>query len=62
MDLSTILGIMAAFALMISAIMMGGSIFLFINIPSIVIVLGGTIGATLVHLSLIHISEPTRPY
>ncbi|BCA79116.1 MotA/TolQ/ExbB proton channel family protein [Desulfuromonas sp. AOP6] len=49
MDLSTILGIMAAFALMISAIMMGGSIFLFINIPSIVIVMGGTIGATLVH-------------
>jgi len=49
MDLSTVIGIVAAFALMLSAIMMGGSIFLFINVPSIVIVIGGTLGATLVH-------------
>ena len=49
MDLSTILGILAAFGLMISAIMQGGSIFIFINIPSIIIVIGGTIGVAFVH-------------
>ncbi|MEZ4598794.1 MAG: MotA/TolQ/ExbB proton channel family protein [Syntrophotaleaceae bacterium] len=49
MDLSTILGIAAAFGLMIIAIAQGGGIFLFVDIPSIIIVFGGTVGATLVH-------------
>ncbi len=49
MDLSTIVGILAAFGLMVSAIMQGGSILIFINIPSIIIVIGGTIGVAFVH-------------
>ncbi len=49
MDLSTIVGIVSAFVLMIAAIMFGGSITLFIDIPSVIIVLGGTTGATLIH-------------
>ncbi len=49
MDLSTILGIIAAFALMISAILSGGPLTLFINPPGLLIVVGGTLGATLVH-------------
>ena len=49
MDLSTIIGIVASFALMIIAIMTGGSLMLFIDPASIIIVLGGTVGATLVH-------------
>ncbi len=49
MDLSTIIGILAAFGLMISAIMQGGSILIFVNIPSIIIVIGGTIGVAFVH-------------
>jgi chemotaxis protein MotA len=49
MDLSTILGIAAAFGLMIIAIAQGGGIVLFVDIPSMVIVFGGTVGATLVH-------------
>ena len=49
MDLSTILGIFAAFSLMIMAILQGGSIFLFVNTPSLIIVIGGTVGATLIH-------------
>jgi chemotaxis protein MotA len=48
-DLSTVVGIVAAFALMIVAIMSGGSLMLFIDPASMMIVLGGTIGATLVH-------------
>ena len=49
MDISTILGRIAAFALMLTAIGQGGPVMIFINIPSLVIVVGGTIGATLVH-------------
>ncbi len=49
MDLATILGIVSSFVLMATAIMSGGGILLFINIPSAIIVFGGTLGATLVH-------------
>lgn len=49
MDLSTILGIVGAMGLMLVAIMQGGGVLLFLDIPSVIIVFGGTIGATLVH-------------
>ena len=49
MDLSTIIGIGAAFGLMIMAILQGGPLIIFINVPSIMIVFGGTMGNTLVH-------------
>jgi len=49
MDLSTIVGILAAFALMAIAISLGGAFQIFIDFPSAIIVIGGTIGATLVH-------------
>ncbi len=49
MDPSTIIGIVAAFGLMVMAILQGGSIMLFVNTPSLIIVVGGTIGATLVN-------------
>ncbi|ABA88421.1 flagellar basal body stator protein MotA [Syntrophotalea carbinolica DSM 2380] len=49
MDFSTIAGIAAAFLLMILAISSGGGITLFIDPPSAMIVIGGTIGTTLVH-------------
>lgn len=49
MDLSTILGVVGALTLMLVAIMQGGGVLLFLDIPSVIIVFGGTIGATLVH-------------
>jgi len=49
MDLSTIFGVIAAFGLMIAAIMTGGSIFLFVDPAALMIVGGGTLGSTLVH-------------
>ena len=49
MDLSTIIGIVAAFGLMLMAITQGGPLTIFINVPSILIVFGGTFGNTLVH-------------
>lgn len=52
MDIATIIGIISCFGLVLSAIAMGGSIILFVNIPSIMIVIGGTIGATLINYPL----------
>jgi chemotaxis protein MotA len=49
LDLSTVLGIGAAFGLMLMAILQGGPLTIFINVPSILIVFGGTFGNTLVH-------------
>ncbi|WP_282754195.1 motility protein A [Desulfuromonas thiophila] len=49
MDISTIVGVVAAFGLMLAAIMSGGSLLLFVDPPSIMIVGGGTIGSILVH-------------
>lgn len=52
MDIATILGVVTGFSLMIAAIMMGGGIDWFINIPSIMIVFGGTFGVTLINFPL----------
>lgn len=49
MDLATIVGLVAAFGLMLSAIMQGGSLLIFFDIPSMMIVIGGTTGMSLVH-------------
>ena len=46
-DLATIVGLLGAFALVFAVIYLGGSVGSFINIPSILIVLLGTIAATL---------------
>jgi len=48
MDIATLLGVISAFGLVVSAIFMGGGLMLFINIPSALIVIGGTIGTTLI--------------
>jgi chemotaxis protein MotA len=49
LDLATIIGLFATFGLVLWAIMMGGPITIFIDIPSVLIVFGGTIGCTLIH-------------
>jgi chemotaxis protein MotA len=49
MDLSTLLGIVCAFGLMILAIMDGGGFMVFIEPQALLIVAGGTIGALFVH-------------
>lgn len=48
MDIATILGILSATGLVLGAIFMGSGLNVFINIPSLCIVLGGTIGVTLI--------------
>jgi chemotaxis protein MotA len=52
MDLATILGIVIGFGLVIASLVMGGSPAVFINLPSALIVIGGTIGATLINYPL----------
>lgn len=49
MDLSTLLGVFGAFGLIVYSVLDGGGIMLFVNIPSAIIVFGGTLGATLVN-------------
>lgn len=52
MDIATIVGIVSAFALVLISIMMGGGLGIFIDIPSVLIVFGGTIGATMINYPL----------
>ncbi len=49
MDLATLLGIAVASGLVFVSILMGGSAAWFISYPSLMIVLGGTMGATLIN-------------
>ena len=51
-DYATLGGAAAAFGLMFLAILLGGGVILFFNFPSFLIVIGGTIGATLVNFPL----------
>lgn len=52
MDIATLIGIVSAFALVLISIMLGSGLGLFINIPSMMIVVGGTLGATMIHYPL----------
>lgn len=52
MDITTLVGIIVAGGLVIAAILLGGPAQWFINYPSLMIVLGGTIGATLLNYPL----------
>ena len=45
-DIATLFGIIGAFALIVTAIVLGGSPYAFIDLPSICIVIGGTFGIT----------------
>ncbi|MCZ6666836.1 MAG: flagellar motor protein PomA [Gammaproteobacteria bacterium] len=52
MDLATLLGLIGAIGIVLTAIVTGGEIGLFINCPSIMIVVGGTIGAVMMKFTL----------
>ena len=52
MDIATILGVISAFGLVCIAIFMGGGLQLFVNIPALMIVVGGTLGATMINYPL----------
>ena len=52
MDIATIIGIFAGVILIVSAIASGGNFTMFIHVPSMLIVFGGTIAATLINFPL----------
>ncbi|QPK64750.1 MotA/TolQ/ExbB proton channel family protein [Methylomonas sp. LL1] len=52
MDIATILGFVLGVAIVASAILMGGSIMLFIDVPSLLLVFGGTFGTSLMRLPM----------
>ncbi|MEF2146513.1 MAG: MotA/TolQ/ExbB proton channel family protein [Desulfovibrionaceae bacterium] len=55
MDLATVIGIVLSFGLVVSAILTGSSLIIFISVPSFFIVIGGTIGASLVNYPMGHV-------
>ena len=52
MDLGTVVGLVLGVILLFGAILSGGSLGIFINIPSILIVVGGTIASSFIRFSL----------
>ena len=52
MDIATLVGLIGAFGIIIGAIASGGDVMLFVNVPSILIVVGGTFMATLAQVTL----------
>jgi len=52
MDKGTVIGIVAGLGLVIVSMLMGGSVMAFFDIPSLLIVLGGTFAATLVNFPM----------
>ena len=51
-DFATLLGILAAFGLVVVAMTAGGGLRSFLDLPSFLIVVGGTLGGTLINFSL----------
>lgn len=52
MDLTTVIGILSGFALVVAAIFTGGGLHSFFDLPSIMITIGGTLASTLANYPL----------
>lgn len=52
MDLATLLGLIITFGFILGAIITGGSLLLFVNIPSLLIVIGGSSAAVLMQFTV----------
>ena len=48
MDIASIIGVVSGMGFVLGTILLGGSIMMFVNIPSILIVMGGTVVAIMV--------------
>jgi chemotaxis protein MotA len=51
-DIASLVGILAAFGIIGAAIGLGGQFIIFVNVPSIMVVVGGTFGVTLMRVTL----------
>ena len=52
MDLATLIGLASGTAVVLVAIFMGGDFMTFVNVPSLLIVIGGAIAATILRFTL----------
>ena len=52
MDIASLVGVLAAFGIIGASIGMGGPFIIFVNVPSIMVVVGGTFGVTLMRVTL----------
>ncbi|MDH4320808.1 MAG: MotA/TolQ/ExbB proton channel family protein [Desulfobulbaceae bacterium] len=52
MDIATVIGLVFGFAILAAAVLIGGSVLLFVNIPSILIVGGGTLATAFIRYSM----------
>ena len=52
MDLATLLGMVGAIGIVLAAMLFGGSALVFVNVPSILIVLGGTFMVVMIKFSM----------
>lgn len=52
MDLATLIGLVGALVIVVMAMVTGGDVLIFVNIPSILIVIGGTVFAVMAKYSL----------
>lgn len=59
MDLATIFGLLLSFGLLLAAILLGGSFMAFMNLPSLLVVVGGTFAVTMICYSF---NEVVRSY
>jgi len=55
MDIATIIGLVGGTVLVLSAIVLGGSPVMFLNIPGILIVVGGTLAACFIKFSMVDV-------
>jgi chemotaxis protein MotA len=60
MDITTLMGILVAGVLVVSAILMGGPGMWFLDYPSLMIVIGGTMGATLIAYPISEVMSVVR--
>lgn len=60
MDIATLIGLLSGIGLIASAIVLGGSAMLFVSIPSIMIVFGGALAATLIKFPLGHVINSVK--
>ena len=52
MDLATLIGLVAAVGIVLASILSGGELGMFINVPSLLVVVGGTVGAVMMKFTL----------
>ncbi len=61
MDIATVVGIIVAYALVIASLVIGAGLGTYVDIPSVLIVVGGTIGIVLVNFPLANILGAMGP-